>query len=279
MFFLDFQKKQHFPSKHKANIIVSLLRSTYSPLFSCEIITLLLFFIHFAYLIGRIDCRFLSFLYYLDLVPPNSSSSGGWLLRRHNQPQTSRAPTISFPAYTTISHQPVVETNWDKFTYCCGPEKWALPLLSSTLFLLLFSPFCSVRIILCHSTSPWNDALVFVTVLAAELPISPISTFLAAEKSYRSTRGTRTGRTACPNALAWEMMLRLLLPILYGLLTEDFKNTASGCRITQAGPALQSSPKLCWPHCVFGWDIPVHLLPKTDTIPLSAMAQGGMSYL
>lgn len=100
VFSLDFQKKQHFPSKHKANVIVSLLRST-------DLLTSLLlqsnnlvgFFLSIS-LTGKINCRFLSFLYYLDLAPPNSSS----------QPYS-----ICFPGYTMLSHQPMVKTNLDKF--------------------------------------------------------------------------------------------------------------------------------------------------------------------
>lgn len=46
--------------------------------------------------------------------------------------------------------------------------------------------------------------------------------------------GTRARRSSCPNTSSLDVMLRLQLPVLYGLLTQGFKNTASGCKITSA---------------------------------------------
>lgn len=46
--------------------------------------------------------------------------------------------------------------------------------------------------------------------------------------------GTRARSTSCPNTSSLDVMLRMQLPVLYRLLTQGFKNTASGCRVTSA---------------------------------------------
>lgn len=160
------KKSSTFPSKHKANIIISLPRSRdLLTALSCEVITSLLFFIHFPCRIGKIDCRFLSFLYYLDLMPPNSSPEQPSGPAEEDQP----APKLqSFPAYTMISHQPVVKTTWDEFGCCRGPQNSALPLLPSAFPHPAFV-LCLVRIIFC----PWDDAQVLVTVLCCRAPRLP----------------------------------------------------------------------------------------------------------
>lgn len=88
---------------------------------------------------------------------------------------------------------------------------------------------------------PWFCLVGLSLVMAPAqgmLPKSPelLQSSLSATSAlpWLQEGGTRARSTSCPNTSSLVVMLRMQLPVLYRLLTQGFKNTASGCRVTSA---------------------------------------------